>query len=305
MSMAENTEAIHATVAVVGEQPQVRAAAGRLDWQVVEGRPGAGTAPDLVAVPWSADLGLAALRERHWPDPPLLVTGTPPGRIAELLRAGADEAVDAGTGVEELAARMLALVRRARVERDRSPLTGLPGAARLEQVVRERLERGEAPALLLLDIDSFKAFNDRYGHWRGDAVIRMLAQIALDAAACGPDALVAHIGGDDLCVVTTPELVNEIGEACVAGFDEQVPAHYDEDDRRRGYITTRSRTGRRRQFRLMTLSAVAATAEAEDIEHFGQLFQVLAELKEYVKGRPGSTYFRDRRRDHGWRGNDT
>ena len=47
-----------------------------------------------------------------------------------LLRAGADEAVGEDVSADELAARMLALVRRARSERDRSPLTGLPGAAR-------------------------------------------------------------------------------------------------------------------------------------------------------------------------------
>ncbi|MCD6361761.1 MAG: diguanylate cyclase, partial [Armatimonadetes bacterium] len=158
--------------------------------------------------------------------------------------------------------------------------------------------------LLMLDIDGFKAFNDRYGHWRGDAVIRMLARIAVEAASRDPDALVSHIGGDDLCVVTTPVLVDEIGRECVRAFDARAPEHYHEDDRRRGYIVTRSRTGRRQQFALMTLSAVAVTAEAEDIEHFGQLFQVLAELKDYVKSQPGSTYFRDRRRHHGWRDGD-
>ena len=54
------------------------------------------------------------------------------------------------------------------------------------------------------------------------------------------------------------------------------------------------------QFGVMTLTAVAATAEAADMEHFGQLSQVLAELKAHVKGMAGSNYFKDRRRDHGW-----
>lgn len=287
----EGVRAIEATVAVLGDQPQVIAAARQLGWQVV-------VAPeqevDLVVVPWSPDLSPRPSES------PLLVVGAPPEQVARLLLAGADEAVSAGVSVEELAARMLALVRRARAERDRSPLTGLPGAARLEQTVRERLQRGETPALLLLDIDNFKAFNDRYGHWRGDAVIRSLAHLVQRAAALDPQALVAHIGGDDLCVVTRPDRVDAIGSSCVQAFDAQAPAHYDEDDRRRGYITTRARTGRRQQFRLMTLTAVAATAEAEDMEHFGQLFEVLAELKAYAKRRSGSTYFRDRRRDHGW-----
>lgn len=300
--MGAGAHAIEATVAVVGGQTRVVAAAEQLGWRVLPGEPGPMQAgADLVVLPWGGELRQPSPEDRPWPAPPLLITGAPPEHVAELLLAGADEVVGADVSAEELAARMLALVRRARSERDRSPLTGLPGAARLEQVVRRRLERGETPALLLLDIDNFKAFNDRYGHRRGDGVICGLAQLAVDEAARDPHALVTHIGGDDLCVVTTPEAVNAIGEACIAAFDEQVPAHYDEGDRRRGYITTRARTGRRQQFRLMTLSAVAATAEAEDMDHFGRLFQVLAELKAYVKARPGSSYFRDRRRDHGWR----
>ncbi len=276
------------SVAFVGEQHRVAAATEMLGWQVLEAE------ADLLALPWAEWEPLLAQGQL------VLVTDVPPAAIADVLRSGADEAVGADVSVAELAARMEALVRRARSERDRSPLTGLPGAARLEQVVRDRLEDGQTPALLLLDIDTFKSFNDRYGHWRGDGLIQMLATVAVQAAETDENALVTHIGGDDLCIVTRPALVDEIGRECVRAFDDLAPEHYDEADRRRGYVVTRSRTGQRKQFGLTTLTAVAATAEAEDIEHFGQLFGVLAELKDYAKGKSGSTYFRDRRRYHGW-----
>lgn len=232
--------------------------------------------------------------------PLLVVISAPAEQRAAYLYAGADDAVGTEVGAEEIVARLQALLRRSRADRDRSPLTGLPGNTRLEQVLRERLAAGATLGVLMLDIDNFKAFNDRYGHWRGDQVIQMLADIARQAAAADADALVAHVGGDDLFVVTRPELVNDIARECKERFDAQAPRHYDESDRRRGYVSTHSRTGRRRQFGLMTLTLVAATAEAEDMRHIGQLFQVLAELKEYAKGQPGSTYARDRRRYHGW-----
>ena len=128
----------------------------------------------------------------------------------------------------------------------------------------------------------------------------MLGEVARAAAARDPEALLAHVGGDDFCIVTTPGLVDQIAERCQEGFDAQAPLHYDDSDRRRGTITTHSRDGRRRQHKLMTLTLAAATAEADDMRHIGQFFQVLAELKEYAKGHGGSAYVKDRRRHHGW-----
>jgi len=282
-------------VAVLGDPTRALLAAEELGWQTLaidEPEELARTRADLVIAPPT----LAQVAT----DAPLLVMDAPPEAVADLLRAGADEVICQGMPTDEVAARMLALVRRARLERDRSPLTGLPGNARLEQVVRDRLEAGDTPALLLLDLDNFKAFNDHYGHWRGDELIRMLAEIAIEAAASDPGALATHIGGDDFCIVTTPELVDEIGAGCVQRFDARVAKHYDEDDIQRGYIITSNRAGEQQQFGMMTLTGVAATAEAADMEHFGQLFQVLAELKAHVKGMDGSNYFKDRRRDHGW-----
>ena len=295
LGLQEKTETITATVTVLGDPTRAVLAAEQLGWQALPiDRPDQleHAHADLVVAPPA----LAQVAT----DAPLLVMDAPPDTVADLLRAGADEVICPGMPTDEVAARMLALVRRARLERDRSPLTGLPGNVRLEQVVRDRLEAGGTPALLLLDMDNFKAFNDRYGHWRGDEVIRMLAGIATEAAAADPEAFATHIGGDDFCIVTSPEMVDEIGAGCVERFDARVAKHYDDDDIRRGHIATRSRTGEQQQFEIMTLTAVAATAEAADMEHFGQLFQVLAELKAHAKGMAGSNYFKDRREDHGW-----
>jgi len=306
-------EAKTATVTLVAEgklAEEIADSLGELGWRVRR----VGTLDDLErpradAVIAAHDLGAGRPEElcqralsgvRTGALPLLVVIGAPAEQRAAYLDAGADDAVGTEVGAEEIVARLQALLRRSRSDRDRSPLTGLPGNTRLEQVLRERLADGETPAVLMLDIDNFKAFNDRYGHWRGDQVIQMLADIARQAAAADREALVAHVGGDDLFVVTRPELVNDIARECKEQFDAQAPRHYDESDRQRGYVSTHSRAGRRRQFGLMTLTLVAATAEAEDMRHIGQFFQVLAELKEYAKGQPGSTYIRDRRRHHGW-----
>jgi diguanylate cyclase (GGDEF)-like protein len=54
-------------------------------------------------------------------------------------------------------------------------------------------------ALLLIDLDNFKAINDSYGHNSGDRVLREIA-LAIQACVRAPD-LAARIGGDEFAVL--------------------------------------------------------------------------------------------------------
>lgn len=77
------------------------------------------------------------------------------------------------------------------------PLTGLANRRRLG----ERLEelRFSELAVVFVDLDSFKAVNDQYGHPVGDAVI--VAVAARLAAACGLRDLACRVGGDEFVLV--------------------------------------------------------------------------------------------------------
>jgi diguanylate cyclase (GGDEF)-like protein len=54
-------------------------------------------------------------------------------------------------------------------------------------------------SLLLLDIDHFKDFNDRYGHQAGDSCLRVVAANIVDNARSGD--IPARYGGDELAVI--------------------------------------------------------------------------------------------------------
>lgn len=83
------------------------------------------------------------------------------------------------------------------------PLTGLPNRHQLEEHLTLSLARadrnGTAVALLLLDLDGFKAVNDTHGHATGDALLREFGQ-RLREAVRGTD-LVARWGGDEFVVL--------------------------------------------------------------------------------------------------------
>lgn len=83
------------------------------------------------------------------------------------------------------------------------PLTGLPNRGRLHEQLAQALERaqrdGEGLALLYLDLDGFKAINDRHGHAAGDRVLCEIAQ-RLRHGVRHSDT-VARLGGDEFVVL--------------------------------------------------------------------------------------------------------
>lgn len=86
----------------------------------------------------------------------------------------------------------------------RDGLTGLANRRRFDQALSEAWsnsrERHAPLALLMIDIDHFKAYNDGYGHLAGDQCLRDVA-IALTEAVDVPNALLARYGGEEFAVV--------------------------------------------------------------------------------------------------------
>lgn len=68
-----------------------------------------------------------------------------------------------------------------------------------EQELAQVGELEQPAALLLIDIDRFKTFNDRYGHLSGDVVLAKTA--ALLQACTGPEDLVARYGGEEFTIL--------------------------------------------------------------------------------------------------------
>jgi diguanylate cyclase (GGDEF)-like protein/PAS domain S-box-containing protein len=86
---------------------------------------------------------------------------------------------------------------------NRDPITSLFNRRRFEEELRREIARcregGESAALLLLDLDRFKAVNDSDGHVAGDRLIRMVGK-TLDERISAPD-IAARIGGDEFAVI--------------------------------------------------------------------------------------------------------
>jgi len=214
------------------------------------------------------------------------------------LTAGADDYIIKPFDPVELAARARGLLNRIREMRSISPLTGLPGNLQIRERVAALVARDLPFALLYVDLDNFKAYNDRYGFLRGDAAIQRVSRVVQETTGevAGSDGWVGHVGGDDFVVLCSPWHAESLAEALTRSVDREVPALYDEKDRERRAIEILDRRGEVRRFPLLSVSIGVATTERRDFEHPGEVVSVATELKSYAKRVGGSSWAMDRRR---------
>lgn len=84
-------------------------------------------------------------------------------------------------------------------------LTGLANRRRFDEVLAAESARaqrtGQPLAILMIDIDWFKKYNDHYGHQAGDVCLTRVASV-LHSSARRPSDLVARYGGEEFTVIT-------------------------------------------------------------------------------------------------------
>lgn len=202
--------------------------------------------------------------------------------------------VGLGTGDQ-----LVRAVTESRIEaaRHANPLTFLPGNIPITEHIERLLGSGGEFVACYGDLNDFKPFNDHYGYWRGDEMIRLMARLTLDHCDTQRD-FVGHVGGDDFIMLFQSDDWELRCERLVVDFNAQAISLYDDAGRAAGGIDAEDRHGVLRFFAFTSLSIGAVRVRRGQFRTAEEVASAAASAKHHAKQskaalvvRPGDSIF--------------
>jgi diguanylate cyclase (GGDEF)-like protein len=164
--------------------------------------------------------------------------------------------VDAGNYVGlGTAEQLVRSVTELRIEaaRHANPLTFLPGNIPISEHIRRLLAGNSGFGATYCDLNNFKPFNDQFGYWQGDKMIRLLASIII--SECDPQRdFAGHVGGDDFVVLFQSTDWEMRCMRIISRFNTAALTLFDQKTLSRGFIEAEDRKGNYSTFPLTTVS---------------------------------------------------
>ena len=176
--------------------------------------------------------------------------------------------------------------------RHANPLTFLPGNIPISQHIERLLNKHAEFVACYADLNNFKPFNDQYGYWRGDEMIRLLASICV--AHCDPQRdFVGHVGGDDFILLFQNANWHIQCRQIIDEFAQRARTLFDESARLAGGISAEDRYGIARFFSLTTLSIGAVKITRHAVASAEQVASWAANAKHRAKARDDGLFVQD------------
>lgn len=203
------------------------------------------------------------------------------------FQAGANDYLPKPFDARELLARVSALLRLSEQGRELNPTTGLPGGTAIDREFERRRLAGRPFTLCYLDLDYFKALNDRFGFAAANTLIENLGSI-LRRTISGTDNFAGHIGGDDFVLICEPRAAHDLVTRVQKDFMKAVARVIPADVLARGTYVGRTRDGKEEDIPLTRIAAALLRIAPDAVPTFERLGEVAAEAKQLAKIRPGS-----------------
>ena len=233
--------------------------------------------------------------------PIIIVTGAGDKKTKmKGLGMGIDDYLIKPVDTEELIARIRMILKRNKQVLDTNPLSKLPGNPSIQARVEREIQKGREFAVLYLDLNNFKAYNDTYGFEAGDRVLKATANLLVKLTIQNENSedFIGHIGGDDFIVVADYTRSEELAKRIVNAFDEIAPSFYSKADRERGHIVSTDRQGNIKNFPFLSIAIGIVHNHTRPLVSFAQVSNIGTELKKGAKRTDNkSNYIMDRRKD--------
>ncbi|MFP3563924.1 EAL domain-containing protein [Paraburkholderia sp. SIMBA_030] len=173
----------------------------------------------------------------------------------------ADNGKYAGLGTGENLVRAVTEVR-LEAARYANPLTFLPGNIPISSHIARLLGNDAGFYACYVDLNHFKPFNDQYGYWQGDEVLKFAAAVLADV--CDPTRdFLGHVGGDDFLILFQSDDWKERVLRAIHVFNEGTQRFYAPADRLAGGIHGEDRRGNPTFFGFVTMAIGCVRVESD------------------------------------------
>ena len=163
--------------------------------------------------------------------------------------------------------------------------------------MKKRLLKKEKFAVLYLDLDNFKAYNDLYGFTKGDEMIKFTARIISRNIhnSTSESSFIGHIGGDDFIAMVSDTNYEQICKDIIQEFDEKIIQYFAKEDAKKGYLEVANRRGIMEQFPLTAISIGVVEVDETRFKNTLEIGEIGAQVKHIAKTMMGSSYAINRR----------
>jgi diguanylate cyclase (GGDEF)-like protein len=172
-----------------------------------------------------------------------------------------------------------------------NPLTGLPGNNIIEGTLSQHIKSSLPFAVIYIDLDNFKVYNDIYGFESGDKVLIHTAHILHQVLANYTNHFfLGHIGGDDFIAVIKTNDISKVCEAIIDCFDAQSKQFYSAEHQFQQYVIAKNRHGQTEEFPLMSISLAVLHIVNKNKLTTTMLATKAAEIKKKAKATRQSSF---------------
>jgi len=214
------------------------------------------------------------------------------------LNLGADDYITKPFKTTVLLSKVKNILDRKKQSMDVNPLTGLPGNLTIQHTVEKHIVSKDSFSLLYIDLANFKSFNDKYGFYKGDEVIKFTASLLTNMTKehGSVSDFVGHVGGDDFIIISSIDNSMKIAENIIENFDAGIRHFYDKEDLKQGFIVSTDRQDKVKKIPIMTISISIIDTNIACLSHYAEIAKRAAELKKEIKKQNKSAFIFERRK---------